>query len=501
MIQQDTTLLKTLRLASNTTLNCQGHKLSPTSVGANLITRSKPEVAIFLNGAQNVQIQNCVIEGFDFGIFATKSKAAPAVTFTGNKIVKNIINANFVAISLASVDNTEISRNNITYTAAGGKGISVARDSDLNRISNNTITAAIKSARTQAVSAPGPVNASSNPLVSAGQAVLITQTLGPDPTLLNAIIEGELFQLPVSDSPVPNKDFTEDNIFEGNTIVFTQVPFDGIVVSIAQRMVIRNNTIRGAAVAIRAGIQTGPSGVSKSFPGMCRLPVGRSCLNALDCNVLGGTLFSSCTSPAPHKVSVFWLSDNGTIEGNTITTPFSSGIGLAGRNALVRGNTITGPLRTGATGGAITLSGKFPFEGATIITRNVVSGVSPALVLTKAFLGLSESTFGAQNQSERLHLSELRHVGALRSRRNALREWARQLLGFPLPARVQSGEGGKSESVFQRRSHRRPPVRNIGRQLSRRESAPTVPVSRRRGGAINLRAGAARLDSSTCLKG
>ena len=69
-------LEKTLELASNTKLNCQNHKLTPKSAGSGLSQRSQPEVAIFFNAAKNVQIQNCTIDGFDFGIFAIKSKVS-----------------------------------------------------------------------------------------------------------------------------------------------------------------------------------------------------------------------------------------------------------------------------------------------------------------------------------------------------------------------------------------------------------------------------------------
>src|SRR6266498_1212387 len=146
LLRADATLTKTLRLTSDTKLNCQGHKLVPRSLGSGLSQRSVPEVAIFLNGVKNVQIQNCVIDGFDFGIFAVKSKVPAEIRNTPgklpqlrNKILQNTVNARFLAISLASVDNTEVKDNTIKYTTMGGKGIYVGSDSDLNRIINNTV--------------------------------------------------------------------------------------------------------------------------------------------------------------------------------------------------------------------------------------------------------------------------------------------------------------------------------------------------------------------------
>jgi hypothetical protein len=260
----------------------------------------------------------------------------------------------------------------------------VGRDSDLNRINNNTITGDIASATSQAVGAPGPVNPSSNPVVSVGQAVLITQTLGPDPTLLNAIIEDELFQLPVVNSPTANEGFSEDNLFEGNTVVFTQLRFDGIVISIAQRTAVRNNTVRATANSIRAGIQSGANGLIKIFPGGCTTPVvGRSCLVNADCNILE-TTGSACNSPEPPTVGVFWLSDGNVIEGNTITGPFNSAISTTGTNTIIRSNTITWPLRLPGTGQAINLVTKFGLGPTTTVTRNVVSNVATALALNNA---------------------------------------------------------------------------------------------------------------------
>src|SRR4029079_72235 len=46
--------------APNTILDCQNRKLVASEKG-DLEKRSKPEVAIFLNEAENVQIKNCFI--------------------------------------------------------------------------------------------------------------------------------------------------------------------------------------------------------------------------------------------------------------------------------------------------------------------------------------------------------------------------------------------------------------------------------------------------------
>jgi hypothetical protein len=414
MLNGDVTLSKTLRLTSNTKLNCKGHKLRPTTIpttGSDLTKRSAPEVAIFLNGVENIQIQNCVIEGFDFGIFAIKSKVPAglrgdqgALAQRRNKILQNTVNARFLAISLATVDNTEIKDNTIKYTTAGGKGIYVGRDSDLNRINNNTITGDIASSSSQAVAAPGPAipspnleNPSPNPPVAAGQAVLVTQTLGPDPSLLNAIIEGELHQLPVVSSPTLNADFSEDNLVEGNTVVFTQTTFDGIATAATLQTTVRGNTVRKPLTAIRAGIQRALNGLPKKVHGGCTAPAGRLCFADADCNILGAT-GGACSNPVPPTIPIFWVSEGFLVEGNTITGPFNLAIATTGNNTIIRGNTITGSSTLPGVGTGIGLSTKFALE-TTTVNRNVVSNVAVALVLNNragAAPDLTTEKFGAR---------------------------------------------------------------------------------------------------------
>ncbi|HKO97435.1 MAG TPA: NosD domain-containing protein [Pyrinomonadaceae bacterium] len=390
VLLKDETLATTLRLPSSTQLNCRGHKLSRplTDTVSGLEDRSSPEVGIFLDHAENVLIQNCVIEGFDFGIFAINNKVRPiikanprALALVRNKILQNTINARFLAISLASFDNTEIKDNTITYTTAGGKGIYVGRDSDINSIIGNKITGDIAVAGSPAVGAPGTDNPTTNPPVTAGQAVLITQTLGPEPTLMNAIIEGELFQLPVLKSATANEKFSGDNRFEGNVIAFTQVPTEGVVISIAQRTTVRGNQIRFATNSIRLGIQSGKNGLSKTFHGKCTEPVGRLCLANSDCT--GG----ACSDPVPSAIPVFWVTDGTVIEGNTVTGPFNTGISTNGTNTRIRGNTIVGPLRIAGAGpgpgqGAIILIAKFGLGPTTTVSRNFVTDVATALLFS-----------------------------------------------------------------------------------------------------------------------
>src|SRR5262245_22009009 len=292
MLEHDVILTATLHLRSFTHLNCHGYTITPAVVGTGTGTteRSQPEVAILLREAYGVKIHNCIIDEFDFGIFALKSKVSEQDTHDPrtlselqNTILGNTINARFTPISLMSVDNTHVADNLLTYNRNGGVGLMVQRDSDRNRITNNRITGNL--ALAGVVRVPGPMTPpdGSNPVFTAGgAAVLIAQVAGPEPALFNAVIENTLYQLDATDSAVPNEDFTADNLVEGNTITFFQGTNDGIALALPQRTILRNNTITGAINGMRAGIQTGPNGFRRLFPGACSGNASRLCLSTAD---------------------------------------------------------------------------------------------------------------------------------------------------------------------------------------------------------------------------
>lgn len=383
----------TLILESNTTLNCQGHSLRAARPGSGTATaaRSFPEVAIFLNGVHNVVIKNCTFNRFDFAIFAINSKRSPA-SAPPIQILNNRITARFVGISLMFVDDAEIRGNQVTFTTAGGRGLYVGRNSDRNKIVNNEIRVNISSApldANSAVRAPGPVGSSnpvigpSNPNARESSAVLIAQTEGPEPALLNAIIEGVRYQLPVGNS-VELKDFSDGNVFERNAIVTVgTVRVDGINVSGAQNTLVSRNRIVGGRVAIREGVQT----TTKLFPGTCTIidlepePHPRFCLGNGDCTSLPGANVGNCQTLVPQLL--FWVSHNTIIEDNEITTaqgvPFDIGISANGINTVITGNEITGP-GTSSDAIGIRMVGRFAL-GTTTVTRNSVKDVAFALDL------------------------------------------------------------------------------------------------------------------------
>jgi hypothetical protein len=384
-------------VTSNITLNCQSHKIAPK---LNQVTGRRPEVAIVLNGAQNVKIKNCIIENFDFGIFAINSKRDPDSNVPPIQIFNNDIKANFVGISFMSVDSSEIRGNRLKSDTRGGRAIYVGRDSDRNRILNNEITLRIPIGNPLAgFRVPGSRFTStlpSNPQVTTdGSAVLITQTEGNEPSLLNAIIvdtsqvlcgvQNCLFQLTVIDSTTANGLFTDGNVVDGNVITFgagTQ-PVDGIALAIPQRTIVSNNTVIRAKNSIRVGAQTGPPlmGSSKQFPGTCTAKPSRFCLANNDCNIPGFESNTNDTCGGVTTRGVFWLSHDTIIQDNIVTGPFDVGIVTIGLNTIIAGNVITG---NGGNSVGIRLVAKSGLE-TTTVTRNSVQGAVVALSLVQIF--------------------------------------------------------------------------------------------------------------------
>lgn len=395
-----------LTLTSNTTLNCQTHRIEPKF---NPVTERKPDVAIFLNGAQNVKIKNCRIENFDFGIFAINSKRDPDSNAPPIQIVNNDIKGRFVGISLMSVDSSEIRGNRLGSDTKGGRAIYVGRDSDRNRILNNEITLRIPTGdTTPGFRVPGSQfteTLPSNLPLAEGSAVLITQTEGNEPSLLNAIIVDTtrgacglqnrkcffLFQLTVIDAATPNGFFTDGNVVDGNIISIqpSTLSVDGISLAIPQRTIVSNNKVIRAKNSIRVGAQTGPPLVGfsppKQFPGTCAAKPSRFCLGKSDCNIPGfeTNTDDNCNLLPPKPL--FWVSNNTIIQDNVIIGPFGiitnpsvlggAGIATTGVDTIIAGNIIEG---NNGTSVGIRLVGKFGLE-TTTVTKNSITDVDIAL--------------------------------------------------------------------------------------------------------------------------
>ena len=383
VLTADVTLDQTLVLPSGSTLNCQGHKLN-AKVTPDPKVNSQPQVGIFLNDVHDVLIERCVLEDFDFGVFAIKSKAPFGSQFHSFLMVDNIINARYTGVSLNTVDNAEIVNSTITYSRAAGRALYIGRDSDSNWVARNLFVANLDAADTpRAFRAPGPESAANLALPIPNQpqsaprgVVVITQVEGPEPTLLNAVIGNKLFQLTTTETLEPNSKFSDGNRFEGNTIRFAAVPADGVVLAAPQGTQVIGNTIEGgAASAIRVGLQLG----TKVFPGTCTLLPSRQCYDNDGCRIAGVDLLNRGTCTPTRTKPVLWVSGDTRIEGNAITGPIGTGIATAGRFTTIIGNTIVGPLR-GATGAGIRVAGEFSIETATVTRNSVSAAVALGLV-------------------------------------------------------------------------------------------------------------------------
>lgn len=409
---------QTLEPKSNETIDCHDLTLVPT---INLKThqrrgigtawpdgRSKPEVAIFIHDTTNVTIQHCRIQDFDFGIFAIKGNTPNG----RHHILNNRINVRYAAITLMGVDSTEIKDNELTFTAMGGKGISVQRDSNKNVIQRNHIFVNIDINETASYRAPGPQSPSNPklpPASAAGQppvtspAIFVGQLQGVEPTLLTIFInssEPSLYQLETSRSPLPNFEFTAGNIIEKNVITFTnsQLSYDGIALGVTQcasdqcTLVIGNTINSNAVAAIKVGSQ--PVIPNIDFPGTCRANNTRKCLGDDDCHM---TFDIKDLGPCDGKTqlhSFSWMGNGNIVENNIINGPFTFGIALAGKTTTITNNRITGPVRQGPAGGGIALFANSLEDS--VITMNTVSGATPALVLIQSFQQAKASSFGTE---------------------------------------------------------------------------------------------------------
>lgn len=397
VLQEDTDLssIGTLDISSFTKLNCQGHRIYTSHPGSNITDRSMPEVGIVIREAYGVKIQNCVIDGFDFGILALDSKVPEgmendpgAMELLGNDILNNTIDGRYVPVGLVSVDNTRIKKNDISVKTDGGVGVLVLRDSDGNRIANNEISIDPNNDTSGAVKLPGPVT-NLNPSNPGPGAVFISQGSGL-PNLINVVIGDTLYQFPASDSTYPDESASEDNILEGNTITATRNRND-VSVSNSQRTVISGNDLKSARIAVLFG--GAGFNETQQFPGRCTNDSSRLCLADSNCFIPGfdGSSKGSCANVTSK--TLFWISDGAVIKDNRITGPLNKGMLVSTPNALIQGNNITGPMfnNTAFTledGSGIELR-RFAIESATV-TRNTVSDFPAPLRL------FSNPVFGAR---------------------------------------------------------------------------------------------------------
>jgi hypothetical protein len=418
----DLAMRGSLELAPRTSLDCGGHKIFTSLPGTDIDHRSTPEIGVLLRGAKSVTLENCVIEGFDFGIFSINSKLpagadAAMRDMLANRIQSSTVVGRYTAITLLAVDNTRITDSTIKFTTAGGQGVLVLRDSDLNVIKNNQLSIPLNSDATGAVKLPGPVLVGGSQTGGTG-AIYVSQGTGL-PNLLTAVIGGKLYQWLTPVTTSPNEQFGADNVIEGNTITAATVHND-ISASVAQRLVIRDNQLNTARIGILFGAAT--YDVTADFPGVCSADGSRLCFNGgtahtvcsgdnslpcsvtADCGASGSCVVNECfvanidtaskgDCAGKTSMKVYWYSDAALIESNHLTGPFSTGIQVTGPRVIIQDNEIVGPT---AVSTDLTMNGtgldirRMSLQSGTI-RRNKVSGfVAPIRLQSNA------ANFGAR---------------------------------------------------------------------------------------------------------
>ena len=410
VLRSDATIANTIWIPSNTTLDCQGHRILPAVAGVldnpgtttNEFQPSAPELAMFVHQAQNVTIQNCVISGFDFGIIVAQSKnSSPARTSAiVNKIVANTIDVRTNPIDIINSDDVLVTGNRITYASERGRGVVVDFNSDYNQIIANSITSTGAASTGQVRQLPG------GPFVTS-TAIMDNKIhcLQSDKPLQNFVVSGTLFQVP---SGVPNTKMedtarSDHNLISLNNIVglsagttctldpTTSCTADtdctgkgscllkqdsGVAFNIrASDTTVAGNAfsghmIRGISFGGTAAVFT----LASWYPGKCTLNANRICSMDSDCNIPGydTTNLGPCTG-----------AQSATFDGNTMRLTAEANV-LSGQYdtaALFANNTDTftfqGNLVNGGVAGIeVNSTG---INGT--IQRNIVSGATNALHL------------------------------------------------------------------------------------------------------------------------
>jgi hypothetical protein len=382
VLNGDVILDATLDVMSGTHLNCKGHKLSPTTPGVpSPGTPSEPEVAILLNEAYGVTVQNCIIgdatKPFDFGIVIAKSKIPPdqaddfkAVGLLGNKVLNNGIRTRAAGVQVFEADNTHISGNTVESIGGCSQGIVVQYDSDSNLITDNTLIGSSGTSGGPARAFPGTDDqifpCFSVPIVLSG-------AVGPFP-LVNARVGNELIQL----RNAPNIGLTgqtelssDGNVIESNTIMQVgssegKGGHTGIELAHdATDTLIANNIVSGGLTGIRGAGGT----FSMTTPGTCTLDSSRYCLSDADCFISGVDTTPKGTCTGVNSMTARRTSRGTKIEYNQLTGIFNDrAIAMAAQieSTIIR-NTIDATAPIG-----LAISNEMLETG--IVQRNVVDG-------------------------------------------------------------------------------------------------------------------------------
>jgi len=380
VLNQDVVLDEALDLASFTHLNCKGYRLTPTTVGSGA-TRSVPEVAFLLNGTFGAKIQDCVIDGFDFGVTIVNSKLPEevkddpgAVSLLSNKVLGNTITSRYQGVTIVSADNNQIKDNAISVTSGGGLNVSVWKDSDFNQIVNNTVTGNSSGAEASPWYPGGP-----DIDWFTADGIMID---GDAANLFNFLIGDTFLQFPSNTTDV---DVPEGNLVEGNTVtlpydVASQSPY-AIFTTSSEGTVIRGNTINAAYL----GIVSSGSYDDMLFVSQCSLDASRLCISDDDCFIAGVDESSKGTCGTRISREVDRRERDAVIEGNTLSD-LAYGIDIGESiNPMVRNNNISN----------VTFYGMGLYSAAletATATRNAISNVRVGFYLARGTAGF----FGAK---------------------------------------------------------------------------------------------------------
>jgi len=256
VLASDVVLTQTLWLSSGTTLDCKGHRMTPSVDGQGSVyqpnrlgtfgflpsTPSVPNTAVLLAGdTSGVTVKNCVIENFDFGVVIANSKLPNASKpESRNRIVNNTLNNRYRGVEIIAADGNEVSGNSINSFGSASGGVGIEHDSDDNLIKDNSYVGSQSDYWIPGPLFPGGKDEWTRAFLSEG-----VRVWGPTFS----------YNLTVGDkkfvgTQTPNN-YAERNVIEDNDVYLPNLPSgDGYGIhndAKTDGTIIRRNTVRGAS--------------------------------------------------------------------------------------------------------------------------------------------------------------------------------------------------------------------------------------------------------------
>jgi hypothetical protein len=390
VLVEDAPIAQTLRLASGTTLDCQGHRVTPKIRGdlvdpqmPETLRSSVPEIFALIDGVCNTRIENCVVDGHDFGVVVLQSEGCGETA--PNVVASSELTTRYQSVLILDSDDTLIADSTLRTT--GGVALLAALDADRIRAVGNTFSA--EHGNAYGVLVPGtPFSHFPAP----GPVVVVAQTIPNLPTSLFLVIDGVLRQLIVEeDEGGARIDGPHDTLLEGNVI--TSIPEAQRVYLVAlvrltgTRLV--DNAISGTANSgiTLGGTRPGSPDAITQVPGRCSGDETRRCLTSADCSIAGWDLESkgTCEGTIDRGYDARGLDaqviDNivsGRFTAPTPVPPGIAAIGNAFQSLGQEGLTITGNRFSGGTQGIGNPSGAGIYLGtdsrSAVVSHNVLTG-------------------------------------------------------------------------------------------------------------------------------